>query len=46
LRTPGGRAGELELELKDAQLRIAKAGGPLALAHGQSFTRSDGAECN
>lgn len=46
LRTPGGRAGELVLEAQQEQLRIVQAGGPLALAAGQSFVRAKGADCS
>jgi hypothetical protein len=46
LRTPGGRAGELVLELKEPQLRIVQAGGPLALAQSGTFTRANGPACS
>jgi hypothetical protein len=45
LRTPGGRAGELVLELEDRQLRMVQAAGPLTLAVGQSFVRAKGSDC-
>jgi hypothetical protein len=46
LRTPGGRAGELVLELAEPQLRIVEAAGPLALAQGGAFTRAHGSACS
>ena len=46
LRTPGGRAGELVLEVQGAQMRILQAGGPLALARGMSFRRASGGQCS
>ncbi|HSH92040.1 MAG TPA: methyltransferase domain-containing protein [Ramlibacter sp.] len=45
LRSVTERAGELVLQLADGQLRIAAAGGPLALAKGQSFVRATAAGC-
>jgi SAM-dependent methyltransferase len=45
LRTPGGRAGELVLQMAGDELRIASAGGPLGLAQGQAFKRATGQTC-
>jgi SAM-dependent methyltransferase len=46
LRTPGGRAGELELRADGDELHIAAAAGPLALAQGQIFRRAPADACD
>jgi hypothetical protein len=46
LRTPGGSAGELVLEVQGVHLRIRTAGGPLALAQGMGFRRAVGEHCS
>jgi SAM-dependent methyltransferase len=45
LRTPAGRHGELVLQAMDNALRITAAQGNMALAQGQTFTRTAGATC-
>jgi SAM-dependent methyltransferase len=45
LRTPAGRHGELVLQVIDNALRITAAQGNMALAQGQTFTRTAGATC-
>jgi SAM-dependent methyltransferase len=45
LRVPAGNSGELVLQVAGNTLRISRAQGNLALAEGQSFTRSAGATC-
>ena len=46
LRAPGGRAGELMLQIEGDDLRIAEAAGPLALAQGQHFKRAGADPCD
>ena len=46
LHAPAGSSGELVLQANDDMLRIVIAQGNLALAQGQSFTRSTAASCN
>ena len=46
LRVPAGSSGELVLQAAGEALTITAAQGNLALARGQSFTRSLGATCN
>lgn len=46
LRTPGGNAGELVLQVQGVHLRILTAGGPLALAQGMGFRRAAGERCS
>ena len=46
LRVPAGSSGELVLQAAGDALTITAAQGNLALARGQSFTRSLGATCN
>ena len=46
LRTPGGKAGELVLQVQGGHLRILAAGGPLALAQGMGFRRAAGEHCS
>ncbi|WP_341905978.1 methyltransferase domain-containing protein [Polaromonas sp. YR568] len=46
LRTPAGSSGELVLQAVDNVLRITSARGNLALAQGQTFTRTAGASCS
>ena len=46
LHVPAGSSGELVLEAVGNTLRIVTAQGNLALAQGQSFTRSTAASCN
>ncbi len=45
LRVPAGNSGELVLHAIGNTLRITSAKGGMALAQGQSFTRSTGATC-
>ncbi len=46
LRTPAGSSGELVLQAVDDVLRITSARGNLAMAQGQTFTRTTGASCS
>ena len=46
LRTPAGSSGELVLTASDNTLRITSAQGNMALAQGQSFTRTTAASCS
>ena len=46
LRTLAGRAGELTLDVKDDELQIASAEGPLGLAQGQVFRRTTAPSCS
>ncbi|MDP3619484.1 MAG: class I SAM-dependent methyltransferase, partial [Ramlibacter sp.] len=45
LRSVTEKAGELVLEVNGSQMRLVAAGGPLALAQGQSFTRAGPQGC-
>ncbi len=45
LRSVTEKAGELVLEVNGPQMRLVAAGGPLALAQGQSFTRTGPQGC-
>ncbi len=45
LRTPAGSSGELVLQVTGDSLRITAAQGNMALAQGQTFTRTAGASC-